>query len=181
MGGVVSEVSLVVEVELVLLWSIVLSSGLVLEVVWLSVEADLVSLVSTVLSSELVLEVITLSVEAESVLLVSMVFSSVVLFEVILVVDEGDVALEVSPLVAEVELVMSLVVSVGAGLEIIVVVEVVLLGASVMTSEVSSGRAFSEEVMSASCAPTTTAPFAINRRPAINASVKRLGDMLPPR
>ena len=110
--------------------------------------------------------------------------SSVVLFEVILVVVEGDVALEVSSLVAEVELVMSLVVSVGAGLEVIaliVVVEVVLLGASVTTSEVSSGRAFSEEVMSASCALTTTAPFAINRRPAINASVKRLGDMLPPR
>ena len=127
---------------------------------------------------------VSLVVEVELVLLWSMVLSSVVLFEVILVVVEGDVALEVSSLVAEVELVMSLVVSVGAGLEVIaliVVVEVVLLGASVTTSEVSSGRAFSEEVMSASCALTTTAPFAINRRPAINASVKRLGDMLPPR
>ena len=127
---------------------------------------------------------VSLVVEVELVLLWSMVLSSVVLFEVILVVVEGDVVLEVSSLVAEVELVMSLVVSVGAGLEVIaliVVVEEVLLGASVTTSEVSSGRAFSEEVMSASCALTTTAPFAINRRPAINASVKRLGDMLPPR
>ena len=131
-----------------------------------------------------VLSEVSLVVEVELLLLWSMVLSSVVLFEVILVMVEGDVALEVSSLVAEVELVMFLVVSVGAGLEVIaliVVVEVVLLGASVTTSEVSSGRAFSEEVMSASCALTTTAPFAINRRPAINASVKRLGDMLPPR
>ena len=127
---------------------------------------------------------VSLVVEVELVLLWSMVLSSVVLFEVVLVVVEGDVVLKVSSLVAEVELVMFLVVSVGAGLEgiaLIVVVEVVLLGASVTTSEVSSGRAFSEEVMSASCALTTTAPFAINRRPAINASVKRFGDMLPPR
>jgi len=124
---------------------------------------------------------VSLVVEVELVLLWSMVLSSVVLFEVVLVVVEGDVVLKVSSLVAEVELVMLgfLVVLVGAELEVIaliVVVEVVLLGASVTTSEVSS-----EEVMSASCALTTTTPFPINRRPAINASVKRFGDMLPPR